>query len=172
MAFPSADGSTLYYSDPDCPLLLCNRSDGSSNTCWNIVWKWSHACQRRLFFRLYLRRRIDGALFRSSSCMFTLVIIFCRSPQRSGTCFQVYDAGSCRTVRDHLPFILYVRPGALAGVKYFLVPNPANFFVDDCCYSQGQMFYSLSIAMGILITFGSYGKENFHRGSTKNVEIF
>ena len=43
------------------------------------------------------------------------------------------------------------RPGALAGVKYFLVP----------------------IAMGILVTFGSYMKKDVSiEDSTKNVEIF
>ena len=39
--------------------------------------------------------------------------------------------------------------------------------------AMGQMFYSLSIAMGILITFGSYMKKNVSiEGSTRNVEIF
>ncbi len=39
--------------------------------------------------------------------------------------------------------------------------------------AMGQMFYSLSIAMGILITFGSYMKKDISiEDSTKNVEIF
>ena len=39
--------------------------------------------------------------------------------------------------------------------------------------AMGQMFYSLSIAMGILITFGSYMKKDVSiEGSTRNVEIF
>ena len=65
------------------------------------------------------------------------------------------------------------RPGALAGVKYFLVPNISNFSWMTVVAAMGQMFYSLSIAMGILITFGSYmKKETFIEESTKNVEIF
>ena len=65
------------------------------------------------------------------------------------------------------------RPGALAGVKYFLVPNISNFSWMTVVAAMGQMFYSLSIAMGILITFGSYmKKETSIEGSTKNVEIF
>lgn len=51
------------------------------------------------------------------------------------------------------------RPGALSGVKYFLIPNPANFSWMTVVAAMGQMFYSLSIAMGILITFGSYMKK-------------
>ena len=65
------------------------------------------------------------------------------------------------------------RPGALSGVKYFLIPNPANFSWMTVVTAMGQMFYSLSIAMGILITFGSYMKKDVSiEGSTKNVEIF
>ena len=65
------------------------------------------------------------------------------------------------------------RPGALAGVKYFLVPNPANFSWMTVVAAMGQMFYSLSIAMGILVTFGSYMKRDVSiEDSTTNVEIF
>ena len=65
------------------------------------------------------------------------------------------------------------RPGALAGVKYFLVPNLKNFSWMSVVAAMGQMFYSLSIAMGILITFGSYmKKETAIEDSTRNVEVF
>ena len=65
------------------------------------------------------------------------------------------------------------RPGALEGVKYFLVPNLAHFSWMTVVAAMGQMFYSLSIAMGILITFGSYMKKDISiEGSTRNVEIF
>ena len=65
------------------------------------------------------------------------------------------------------------RPGALEGVKYFLIPNPENFSWMTVVAAMGQMFYSLSIAMGILVTFGSYMKKDVSiEGSTTNVEIF
>ena len=65
------------------------------------------------------------------------------------------------------------RPGALAGVKYFLVPNLKNFSWMSVVAAMGQMFYSLSIAMGILITFGSYMKKDVPiESSTRNVEVF
>lgn len=39
--------------------------------------------------------------------------------------------------------------------------------------AMGQMFYSLSIAMGILVTFGSYMKKDVSiEDSTQNVEVF
>ena len=65
------------------------------------------------------------------------------------------------------------RPGALEGVKYFLVPNIANFSWMTVVTAMGQMFYSLSIAMGILVTFGSYMKKDVSiEESTENVEVF
>jgi len=52
------------------------------------------------------------------------------------------------------------RKGALGGVKYFFIPNFSNFSWMTVVVALGQMFYSLSIAMGILITYGSYMKKN------------
>lgn len=65
------------------------------------------------------------------------------------------------------------RPGAMAGVKYFLIPNFKDFSWMTVVTALGQMFYSLSIAMGILITFGSYMKKDVDiEKSTSQVEIF
>lgn len=65
------------------------------------------------------------------------------------------------------------RPGALDGVAYFLIPNFKNFSWMTVVAAMGQMFYSLSIAMGILYTYGSYIKEDVDiEKSTKQVELF
>lgn len=65
------------------------------------------------------------------------------------------------------------RPGALAGVKYFLIPNIKDFSWMTVVTAIGQMFYSLSCAMGILITFGSYMHKDISiEKSTGRVEIF
>ena len=52
------------------------------------------------------------------------------------------------------------RPGAAEGIKYFLVPDMKNFTWMSVVAALGQSFYSLSIAMGILITYGSYMKKD------------
>lgn len=65
------------------------------------------------------------------------------------------------------------RPGAWEGVKYFLVPRWQDFSFMTVIAAMGQMFYSLSIAMGILYTYGSYiGKEVDIEKSTAQVELF
>ena len=65
------------------------------------------------------------------------------------------------------------RPGAFSGVKYFLIPNVKNFSWMTVVAAMGQMFYSLSIAMGILYTYGSYVRKDMDiERSTTQVEIF
>ncbi len=64
-------------------------------------------------------------------------------------------------------------PGALSGVKYFLIPNFSNFSIMTVVAALGQMFYSLSIAMGILYTYGSYlNKDADIEKTTTQIEVF
>lgn len=51
-------------------------------------------------------------------------------------------------------------PNASAGIKYYLIPDFSNCdnFGKVILGAMGQMFYSLSLAMGIMITYGSYMK--------------
>lgn len=65
------------------------------------------------------------------------------------------------------------RPGALEGVKYYLFPDFSNFSLTTVLAAMGQLFYSMSLAMGIMITYGSYmKKEDDLRGSVRQIEIF
>ncbi len=65
------------------------------------------------------------------------------------------------------------RPGAFEGVKYFLIPKVEDFSWMTVVAAMGQMFYSLSIAMGILYTYGSYMKKDVDiEKSTIQVEVF
>lgn len=47
-------------------------------------------------------------------------------------------------------------PGAIDGALYYLVPDFSKFSPELVIGALGQMFYSLSLAMGIMITYGSY----------------
>ena len=52
-------------------------------------------------------------------------------------------------------FVL-MQPGALEGAKYYLIPDFSKFSPELVINALGQMFYSLSLAMGIMVTYGSY----------------
>ena len=57
--------------------------------------------------------------------------------------------------------MIYVlcQQNALEGAKYFLIPDFSKFSFSTVLAAMGQLFYSLSIAMGIMITYGSYMKK-------------
>ena len=45
-------------------------------------------------------------------------------------------------------------PNAIEGIKYYLVPDFSQFSVNTVLGAMGQLFYSMSLAMGIMITYG------------------
>ena len=84
------------------------------------------------------------------------------------------------------------QPGSADGIRYYLVPNMDALRVDAVAASgehvrvfswmqlaktvlgaMGQMFYSLSLAMGIMITYGSYmRREDSIEKSVRRIELF
>ena len=64
-------------------------------------------------------------------------------------------------------------PGALEGVKYYLTPDFSKFSITTVLAAMGQLFYSMSLAMGIMITYGSYMKKDLSlENSVKQIELF
>lgn len=68
-------------------------------------------------------------------------------------------------------------PNALEGVKYYVLPNFKGFtftmFLKTIVAAMGQLFYSMSLAMGIMVTYGSYmRKEDSVESSVRQIEIF
>ena len=67
--------------------------------------------------------------------------------------------------------------GAAAGLKYYLLPNFRGFtlpkLLKTVAAAMGQLFYSMSLAMGIMVTYGSYmRKEDSLEQSVRQIEIF
>ena len=63
--------------------------------------------------------------------------------------------------------------GAMEGVVYYLKPDFKNFTMKTFVAAMGQMFYSMSLAMGIMVTYGSYmKKENHLETSVRQIELF
>ena len=64
-------------------------------------------------------------------------------------------------------------PGAIDGVKYYITPDFGKFSVTTVLAAMGQLFYSMSLAMGIMVTYGSYMKKEVNlESSVSNIEIF
>ena len=65
------------------------------------------------------------------------------------------------------------RSEAIEGLKFYLLPDFSKFSVMTVLGAMGQLFYSMSLAMGIMITYGSYMKKTESIEScVKNIEVF
>ncbi len=53
-------------------------------------------------------------------------------------------------------------PGAWEGVKYYFTPDFRKFSPMTVLAALGQLFYSMSLAMGIMITYGSYMRQDMN----------
>lgn len=65
----------------------------------------------------------------------------------------------------------------LQGLGIYFIPNFKGLtfgrFLRICLDAMGQLFYSLSIAMGIMVAYGSYMKKDVNLGKSINqIEIF
>ena len=62
--------------------------------------------------------------------------------------------------------------GAMDGLSYYLKPHMADVSAKTILAAMGQLFYSMSLAMGIMITYGSYMKKEKHlESSVRRIEI-
>lgn len=65
----------------------------------------------------------------------------------------------------------------LDGLKVYLIPDFSGMTFKDCFIilmdAMGQLFFSISVAMGIMITYGSYVKKDVNlMNSINQIEIF
>ena len=66
-----------------------------------------------------------------------------------------------------------MQDGAMQGVIFYLKPNMKDFSAKTLLAAATQMFYSMSLAMGIMVTYGSYmKKENNLESSVRQIELF
>ena len=63
--------------------------------------------------------------------------------------------------------------GAWDGVIYYIKPDFSHFSMMTVVAAMGQLFYSMSLAMGIMITFGSYMRKDISiESSIHQIELF
>ena len=64
-------------------------------------------------------------------------------------------------------------PGAMDGIKYYVLPDFTKFSIKTVCAAMGQLFFSMSLAMGIMISYGSYVHDDVNvMESVNHIEIF
>lgn len=72
-----------------------------------------------------------------------------------------------------LAIYIFTLKEAKEGILYYLMPDMSRFSFQAVLAAMGQLFYSMSLAMGIMVTYGSYvsKKENLE-ASVRNIELF
>ena len=64
-------------------------------------------------------------------------------------------------------------PGTMEGLKYYLLPDFSKFSLTTLCAAMSQLFYSMSLAMGIMVTYGSYTRKDVSLvKSVNHIELF
>ncbi len=72
-----------------------------------------------------------------------------------------------------IAIFVITRPGASEGLVYYFKPDLSKISGNAFLAALGQLFYSMSLAMGIMITYGSYLKKDADiESSVRNIEIF
>lgn len=63
--------------------------------------------------------------------------------------------------------------GALEGLKYYITPDLSKLTAKTVLAALGQLFYSMSLAMGVMVTYGSYMKKETNiESSIRHIELF
>lgn len=72
-----------------------------------------------------------------------------------------------------LTIFVVCQPGALEGVIYYIKPDFSKLSAMTVVAALGQLFFSMSLAMGIMVTYGSYLKKDSNiTASTRQIEVF
>ncbi len=72
-----------------------------------------------------------------------------------------------------LTVFVLTRDGAGEGVLYYIKPDFSHLSVKTILAALGQLFFSMSLAMGIMITYGSYVRKEDHiEKSVRRIELF
>lgn len=124
------------------------------------------------FFRLFTSDTAEPVMFQAIFLGFTALILL----------FGVKN-GIERANRIMMPLLIALGiavaiytltlDGAAEGVKYYLTPDLSKLSFHTVLAAMGQMFYSLSLSSGIMVTFGAYiGRSTNIERSVKQIEFF
>jgi len=132
----------------------------------------AHAAASDTYFSDFIARPVEPIVYFFVFIALACIVVF----------FGV-DKGVEKTSKFMMPVLVVLTlfvaiysmfmPGAMAGVKYYLTPDFSHFSATTVLAAMGQLFYSMSLAMGIMITYGSYMKKDVNlESSVHQIEIF
>jgi len=113
------------------------------------------------YFDAFVSSGTEPVIYMMAFIVITILIIICGVKNGIEKANSVMMPALFITAVCLAVYIAFL-PGALEGIKFYLIPDFSR--CDNICKlflgAMGQMFFSLSLAMGIMVTYGSYMKSD------------
>lgn len=140
--------------------------------CHSICGRTEYSCCRRLIFGNFIGREYAPLIFFIIFLGLTSLIVI-SGVEKGIEKVSSYLMPALIVLAVIICIYVITIPGSSAGIKYYLLPDFSKFSFKTVCAAMGQMFYSMSLAMGIMITYGSYTKDEVSIVKSVNqIEIF
>lgn len=139
---------------------------------YNVVAGWAFGYFLQIVFGDLLERRNYGEFFGTYVADVSDNLIFSMAFMAATAVIVVggIQRGIERASKILMPFLFFILigliiygvtlPNALQGVKFYLLPDFSLINIRTIYAAMGQAFFSLSLGLGGLITYGSYIKKH------------
>lgn len=111
------------------------------------------------FFRSYVLDFWDNLIFSASFMVITAFIVL-KGVQRGIEAASKIMMPTLFSILIALIVYSLTLPNAIAGISFYLLPDFSKINFQTIYSAMGQAFFSLSLGMGALITYGSYVNKN------------
>ena len=111
------------------------------------------------FFRSYVLDFWDNLIFSASFMVITAFIVL-KGVQRGIEAASKIMMPTLFAILIALIVYSLTLPNAVAGISFYLLPDFSKINFQTIYSAMGQAFFSLSLGMGALITYGSYVNKN------------
>jgi len=111
------------------------------------------------FFRLYVLDFWDNLIFSACFMVITAFIVL-KGVQRGIEAASKIMMPTLFAILIALIVYSLTLPNAAAGISFYLLPDFSKINFQTIYSAMGQAFFSLSLGMGALITYGSYVNKN------------
>ena len=137
---------------------------------------WKSTCDDGTFFNSFIGNTVDVTICFVIFSVLTAVIIFAGVKNGIENVSKILMPVLLVLIVGIAIYTMTL-PNAMEGLKYYLLPELEGFtfgqLLKTIVAAMGQLFYSMSLAMGIMVTYGSYmRKEDSFESSVHQIEIF
>ena len=133
----------------------------------------SGAMAQDSFFSDYIAKPVEPILWFGLFLLLTAVVVFFGVEKGVEKVSKVMMPALVLLILFIVIYVLVTMEGSMEGLLFYIKPDFSKFSIMTVVAAMGQLFYSMSLAMGIMITFGSYMKKDSGiEASVHQIELF